>query len=230
MKSLNSTLTSDDTDAAANGPVASATQMAYQAMRDMILTGALRPGEKLKIESLKDKLQIGSSPVREALSLLVSDQLVERLDQRGFRAASADPKDFQEILKLRCTLEAMALRESIANADDKWEDELVLAHHRMARVALKDVSAFEDHHRAFHFALLARCDSPILLRYCGQLYDLNVRYRYLAGRSRNYGKRDVAHEHQQIMEAAITRDADLAVQRLLEHYQATGSFLGEVTS
>lgn len=224
MKSLNGPSGTENSPT----PVASATQIAYGAIRDMILTGELRPGEKLKIESLKDKLQTGASPIREALSLLVSDQLVERLDQRGFRAASADPKDFEEILRLRCALEEMALRQSIANADAQWEDNLVLAHHRMVRIDPKDISSYEDQHRAFHFALLENCNSPILLRYCAQLYDLNVRYRYLAGRSQNYGKRDVAREHREIMEAAVDRDADLAVERLLHHYQVTGSFLGQV--
>ncbi|MBA5764745.1 GntR family transcriptional regulator, partial [Vibrio sp. 404] len=62
----------------------SATQRAYQMLRHMIVTGVLRPGEKLKIDALRRKLDTGASPIREALSLLTSDNLVERIDQRGF--------------------------------------------------------------------------------------------------------------------------------------------------
>jgi len=62
-------------------------------LRDAIITGEIAPGEKLKVESLKTTLSMGTSPVREALSLLTSDQLVERRDQRGFRAAQANPTD-----------------------------------------------------------------------------------------------------------------------------------------
>ncbi|OWU67423.1 GntR family transcriptional regulator [Roseovarius sp. 22II1-1F6A] len=205
--------------------VISATQTTYQAIRRMIITGELAPGEKLKIERLKERIQTGASPIREALTLLVSDKLVERLDQRGFRTAAVSRENFAEILGLRCALEEMALRESIASADEAWEDEVVLAHHRMARVVGDDVAAFEDHHKVFHMTLLARCKSPILLGYCSQLYDLNVRYRYLAGRSRNYGARDVPREHREIVEAAVARNADLAAERLLSHYQQTGTFL-----
>lgn len=208
-------------------PVVSATQSTYQAIRQMIITGDLAPGEKLKIEHLKDRLQTGASPIREALTLLVSDQLVERLDQRGFRAAPVSQDNFSEILKLRCALEDMALRDSIAAADDTWEEALVLAHHRMARVDTGDIATFEERHKTFHVALLANCGSPILLRYCSQLYDLNVRYRYLAGRSQNYGTRDVPREHREILEAAVARNVDLASQRLLSHYQQTGTFLRE---
>lgn len=205
----------------------SATQMAYRTIRHMIVTGELRPGEKLKIETLKEKLRTGASPIREALSLLVSDQLVERQDQRGFRSAPVSKQNFNEILRLRCAIEDMALRQSIANADSGWEEDIVLAHHRMARADPGAVPAFEALHKTFHMALLENCRSPILLRYCNQLYDLNVRYRYLAGRSQSYGSRDVPREHREIMEAVVARDSDLAVERLLCHYQRTGRFLND---
>ena len=209
-------------------PDSSATHRAYTELRRMILTGQYRPGEKLKIEALRKALNTGASPIREALSLLTSDQLVERLDQRGFRAAEAGRKNFEDILKLRCTLEDMALRESIANATESWEEDLVLSHHRMVRSSRDDIEGFEEfeaRHKAFHMALLAGCDSPILLRYCSQLYDLNVRYRYLALQSKNYLKRDIPKEHQDIMDAAIARDPDLVSERLLNHYRQTGAFL-----
>lgn len=203
----------------------SATQGAYSAIRRMILVGDLRPGEKLKIDVLKARLETGASPVREALSLLTSDQLVERIDQRGFRAAPASQSNFDEILKLRCALEDMALRQSIANADDTWEEQLVLSLHRMEREDSKTSETYEDLHKTFHMALLANCNSPILLKFCSQLYDLNVRYRYLAGRSLNYKSRNVSTEHADILSAAVKRDVDLTSQRLLDHYQRTGAFL-----
>lgn len=203
----------------------SATHRAYLTLRRMIVLGDLKPGEKLKIEVLRNLLDTGASPIREALSLLTSDQLVERIDKRGFRTASASEDNFQEILKLRCSLEDMALRQSIANASKAWEESLVLTHHRMVRESRENVETFEDRHKAFHMALLSGCASPILLRFCDQLYDLNIRYRYLANRSLGYKKRNVTHEHERIMHAAINGDADLASEHLLHHYRQTGAFL-----
>jgi len=72
-----------------SGKETSATHAAYLSLREMLLTGALPAGEKLKIEQLRTQLDMGASPVCEALSLLTSDMLVERVDQRGFRAAPA---------------------------------------------------------------------------------------------------------------------------------------------
>ncbi len=210
----------------ADGKETSATRTAYLTLRQMILTGELAAGEKLKIEQLRARLDTGASPVREALSLLTSDMLVERLDQRGFRAAPASLANFQEILTLRCALEDMALRQSIANATAVWEEALVVAHHRMKRASAEgSIPEFEDAHKAFHMALLDNADSPILLRYCGQLYDLNIRYRYLAAAGTNYQKRDVATEHEEILDAVVRSDANAASGALMNHYRVTGDYL-----
>lgn len=206
----------------------SATNRAYRSLRDRIVTGQMMPGARLKVEALKEMLDTGASPIREALSLLTSDQLVERIDQRGFRVAHVSAEQFREILKLRCALEDMALRESLTVADKGWEEMLVLAHHRMTRVPREEIDAFEAQHKEFHMALLAACPSPILLKFCDRLYDLNIRYRYLAGKASGYAvKRDVAKEHSDILTAALDRDADFASVCLIQHYRKTGQFLAD---
>ena len=203
----------------------SATHGSYLRLRDMILTGDLPPGQKLKIEELRSMLETGASPVREALSLLTSDMLVERIDQRGFRAAPVSKENFEEILALRCMLEEKALRASLAIGDADWEDALVLSHHRMRKAAQKGSADLEETHKAFHMTLLANANMPMLERYCAQLYDLNIRYRNLAARGPQYRKRSVEDEHQNILDAALERDADLAARLLIEHYRKTGTYL-----
>ncbi len=206
----------------------SATSAAYATLREMILSGALPAGEKLKIEHLRKILNTGASPVREALSLLTSDMLVERIDQRGFRAAPANFENFKEILGLRCALEDMALRQSITRATAEWEERVVLAHHRMKRVV--NTETFEEAHKTFHMALLSNAASPVLERYCSQLYDLNIRYRNLAAGSVTYKKRDIGAEHDAILNAAIQRQEDAASDALLRHYRETGSYLTKALS
>lgn len=202
----------------------SATRGAYLRLRSMILTGELEAGQKLKIEELRDILRTGASPVREALSLLTSDKLVERLDQRGFRAAPVSKENFEEILALRCTLEDMALRASIAHADAPWEEQLVLRHYHMTKASKQDPTAFEPAHKAFHMALIANARQPMLQDYCTQLYDLNIRYRNLAAGGANYQKRSISREHQDILDAALERDAERASACLLSHYRRTGEY------
>lgn len=203
----------------------SATQLAHNKLRDLILTGELAPGEKLKIDRLRKILGTGASPIREALSLLTSDQLVVRHEQRGFSAAETSSENFQEILNLRCTLESMALRQSIQSKTDEWIETLIVVHHRMTRFHTSRSDDFEREHKNFHMALIGNCASPLLLRYCSQLYDLNIRYRYIAGRSIDYKGRKVNDEHQKILDAVVAGNADLATELLVSHYVTTGEFL-----
>lgn len=215
----------------AEGPPVSLTAQVYDRIRSDIIVGALEPGLKLKIEELRQVYGTGASPVREALSLLTSDRLVERLDQRGFRVALVSAEAFEELLKTRCWLEDRALRESISNGGRVWEEGVVLAHYRLSRTPRSTTPGsftanveWEALHRQFHRALISACGSATLMRFCEQLYDENIRYRNLSG-STAYPKRDVNREHEQIVSAVLDRDADIAVERLTAHYGKTGAFL-----
>lgn len=217
----------------ADGQSLSLTSRIYQRIRSDILVGTLEPGLKLKIEELRQAYGTGASPVREALSLLTSDRLVERIDQRGFRVAQVSAGAFNELLKTRCWLEERALRESIAHGGKDWEEGVVLAHYRLSRTprstatkAFVANAEWEELHRQFHRSLISACGSSTLMRFCEQLYDENIRYRNLAGPSA-YPRRDVNKEHEDIVTAVLDRDADLAVTRLTDHYQATGAFLAD---
>lgn len=203
----------------------SITQRIADDLRQRIIHGKIQPGEKLKVESLKTLLNTGTTPIREALSLLTSDQLVERIDQRGFRVAPASARHFREILTLRCQLDVIALQSSAERGNAEWKENVAAAHLQLEKASRKNTEHWESLHKAFHMALLGDCDSPILLRFCEQLYDLNIRYRFLAVKSVNYAKRNIRQEHKAIMQAAIEGKAELAASLLTSHYTLTGDFL-----
>lgn len=200
----------------------------YHQLRQGIIKGEFYPGERLKIEKLKPLFETGASPIREALSLLTSNNLVDRIDQRGFRVSPISEANFNEILMLRCNLDDIALRNSIEHGDDKWEEKLVLLHHRLSRADINDFDHWETLHKEFHMCLFEACTSPILVSYCYQLYDQNIRYRFLAEKSVGYKSRQVKDEHEQILNATINREADLASELLIAHYKNTGAFLAKL--
>ncbi|MDB4837297.1 GntR family transcriptional regulator [Marinomonas sp.] len=199
----------------------------YQELRQKIIKGEFLPGERLKVESLKPLFDTGASPIREALSLLTSNKLVDRIDQRGFRVSAVSEANFDEIFMLRCTLDVLALRKSIEFGDTAWEERLVLLNHRLSRTKMEEFDVWEPLHKAFHMCLIEACQSQILLSYCNNLYDQNIRYRFLAEKNSNYGTRDVHHEHEGIFNATINRKADVASELLLKHYTDTGEYLRE---
>ena len=79
----------------ASGGAESITSRAYARLRSDIMSGQLQPGRKLKIDELRKLYDVGTSPIREALSLLTSDKFVERIDQRGFRVATVSLSEFR---------------------------------------------------------------------------------------------------------------------------------------
>ncbi|MFK7994508.1 MAG: GntR family transcriptional regulator [Granulosicoccus sp.] len=216
---------------AESGVAESITQRVYHTLRRDIVSGRLQPGVKLKVEQLRKEYGVGTSPLREALSLLTSDYLVERIDQRGFRVSQISQREYDDLLQTRCWLEERALRESIANGNNQWEEQLILANYRLSRIprAATDKepasnSDWEFAHKTFHETLISLCGSSILLKYCAQLYEQNVRYRQLCV-SAAYPDRDVTEEHNNICDAVLARDADLAVHLLLSHYNNTSRFV-----
>ncbi len=197
----------------------------HRRLRQDLLDGVIAPGAKLKVHDLAARYGAGPSPVREALASLSSEGLVERLDQRGFRAAPASVEDFDELVRARCWVEEVALRESIAAGGAAWEEGVVVARFRLERAA-RGEAGWEALHGAFHTALLSACPSPTLLAFCETLRERAARYRALAS-AVAYPGRDVAAEHAVIAQAALTGQAVAAGALLAEHYRQTAGWLRE---
>jgi len=197
----------------------------YERLREDILRGDFQPGQRLHIELVAGRYGVGTNPVREALNRLSSDRLVDRKDQRGFFVPPISVPDLTELVKTRCWLESRALEEAIGNRDQRWEETLVLAYHRLTRTpwSTTDQKAnpdWEKRHREFHLALIANCGSARLLGFCEVLMDQAERYRYIAVTA-TWPMRIVKDEHGAIMQAAIDGDTALAVKRLTDHYLLT---------
>lgn len=215
----------------AQGDTRNLSEQAHDRIRRDILNGELFPGDKLLIEAVSERYGIGSVPVREALNRLSSEGLVARKSQRGFFVAEISMTALEELVKTRIWLETLALRESIAHATEAWEEQLVLAYHRLARTnrrmpaeAGRELSEeWELRHKEFHMLLLDRCGSGWLLGFCSTMMDQAVRYRSLSmnvhpSRLRREG---AAAEHEALLNAAIDRDADRACRLLADHYTTT---------
>lgn len=204
------------------------TMRLYHRLHRDIVTGVLAPGTKLKIEEIRKAYEVGSSPVREALNLLTSFGFVERLEHRGFQVRPISAAEYDDLTRVRCWVEELALRQSIKSGDEKWEEEIALALFRLSRANKNREFAidpnWEVHHKHFHMTLISGCGSPMLLEYCNQLYDQGIRYRQIAGLA-SMPERDSNAEHNELAHAVLDRNADLAVELLCAQYRRTGQYL-----
>ncbi len=211
-------------------------QSAYMRLRSDIVEGHLAPGEKLRVEHLKDRYEVGAGTLREALALLVADALVVQHGHRGFRVTPISLADFIDITETRVQLETEALRQSIALGDDAWEADLASAFHLLTLAEDRldsgkngkgdktgNVSQFaqwEARNRAFHEVLIRACPSRWLHHFLAILYRQSERYRRLSITHRPV-PRDVHEEHQAIFDACLARDADKAASLLAAHIRKT---------
>lgn len=201
----------------------------YVQLRSNIIEGIHAPGEKLRVEHLKEQYNVGGGTLREAMLLLISDALVITQSQKGFRVAPISLAAFEDISKTRVFIETEALRQSITNGNDIWESNVVATFHCLTKaegklqVAEKSTfSDWEQHNRAFHEALIAACPSHWLLHFQNILYYHSERYRRL---SLSYlsttPNRDIHKEHQTLFEAALAHDIQLATSTITEHVMRT---------
>lgn len=203
----------------------------YDRLRDDLLSAKLEPGRRLPMRLMMERYEVGQTPLREALNRLTAEGLVDCRDQAGFSVAGISRSELAELTKTRCWVEGLALREGMAAATPQWEEDLVLAHHRLARPP-RSLSAerFEDNpewerlHRAFHRTLIAQCGSGPLVAFCRQLAERLYRYRKLSI-SKAFRWRDVAEEHRTILDAVLAGDAEHAAALLTKHYTLTAEVI-----
>lgn len=203
-------------------------------LRNDILHGTIAPGTKLNLDRLRETLQVGLSPLREAVTRLVADGLIEAAAQRGYTVTPISVANLDEVGALRIELEPYALRRSIGNGGLEWESTVMGALYRLnrtKRIPGDDVSRaeWEAANNAFHLALLERCDMPLLMKMYHSLHGMHNRYRHIYLTSVAV-QRDVIDEHTAIAEAAVERRADEAVALLTEHIERSTSNLRKLIS
>jgi GntR family carbon starvation induced transcriptional regulator len=197
---------------------------AYWRLRQDILEGALIPGEKLRIEHLRDKYQFGASGIREALSRLISDGLVDSEAQRGFWVAQISREDLRDLTGARKVIEVEALRQAIMSGDLVWEARVVAAKYTLERFETSvaqendaDVMAWERANREFHIALISGCPIRRLVDLSEHLYDQVMRYRHRTTLRRSFPRAGLSSDHIKIVSYTLARNADAACAKLAEH-------------
>lgn len=192
-----------------------------------ILDGRYAPGARLRFADLQGTYRASIGTLREALSHLLPEGLVELDANRGFRVAPISAEDLRDVSSLHVEFERRAIVEAVKHGDDAWEAGLILAFHRLAKIERlpKDErkqrsSEWLAAHRGYHAALVAACHSRWLLRLRTQLYDHMERYRLISQRHRPLGPAKRA-EHEAIKDAALARKAELAGELLAAHLRET---------
>jgi DNA-binding GntR family transcriptional regulator len=203
-------------------------ERAYAQLRDDIIEGRLAPGERLRVEHLKLRYDVGAGTLREAITRLASDALVITEGQRGFRVAPIAADDLMDLTQLRVHIEIDALRQSMRKGGTAWREQLQAAYTEMSKweqpLRPEQAKPWERLNSAFHEALLAGHDSPWTVRLLRTLARQSERYRRYAI-NLPAGPRDVHAEHREIYESAIAGNELRAALALEAHIRTTAELV-----
>jgi GntR family transcriptional regulator, carbon starvation induced regulator len=204
-----------------------------QRLRADIVSGQLAPREKLRLSELKNRYEMGSSPLREALSRLVGEGLVTFEGNKGFRVRDLSREDLADIAYMRTAVETFAVRTAIERGGMEWESGIVGALHALVALTRDtatdraSLDAWNIAHDRFHEALISACGSPRVMQTQSRLAEHHNRYRRTF-MGENLPRQLLIDEHTGIAEAALARDADRASGLLGRHMVITSDFYAQV--
>ncbi|WP_144340253.1 GntR family transcriptional regulator [Sinorhizobium sp. BJ1] len=143
----------------------------YGVMRESLRCGVYKPGEKITHRAIASQLGVSVTPVREAITRLVSEESLSMPAPKTIVAPSLVQSDLEEITKIRVNLEGWAAQLAAENASATFIREL--EHHHLVYCTHRrshDTKAKIAANAKFHFALYAQSKAPRLLAIIDNLW------------------------------------------------------------
>lgn len=191
--------------------------IAYNYIREEILSNRLRPNEPILELAIAECLKISRSPVREALRALESEGLVVNYPSRGSFVASLTPYDVEEIGELRILLECWALERSINRITEEELDELEHSFHEGFQK--KDWDLLHQVDRKLHGLIVVKAGSKRVQEFIHILNSQIERVRRSSAQRVNRARKSY-EEHLKIIACIRTRDLAITRDTLVEHLRS----------
>ncbi|HEY5320291.1 MAG TPA: GntR family transcriptional regulator [Galbitalea sp.] len=204
-------------------------EKAYAALHEAIVSGAIAPGQRLRIEELASALGMSHLPIREAIRQLESRGLVEHVPHRGGRVTEISLEDLRELYEARLLIEPDIIARSATSFTEVDADtaRAALARHAQASEQGQMADVWSAH-TAFHFALYNPCRSSWLVRLITPLWESSQRYRMtIPPLNSDMRRKEAQEEHQEILAACIAHDSERAARVLHNHLVQTANLITE---
>jgi DNA-binding GntR family transcriptional regulator len=211
-------------------PVRAAAEQAARCLREEILSGAIASGTRLGEAELAGRLSVSRTPIREALSRLAAEGLVELQPNRGARVVTWTTAELSEIFELRLRLEPHAVRQAVPKLGADSLDELDRLAAEMARVGRpgrgQDLTAIVELNRTFHGMFIEAAGSAPLASALRGVTHAAVVHQNFHDYTPDALRRSLNH-HVEMVAAARAGDADWAEAIMRAHlYNARATMIG----
>jgi len=196
-------------------------EVVCEALREAIISGVLKPGERLMEIQLAEELGVSRTPVREAIRKLELEGFVIMILRRGTYVADLSIKDINEVFEVRTSLEVLAAGLATERiTDDELEKMERLLVHIGEYIEKGDMDKIVEADSQFHDILYQATRNDRLVQIISNLREQLTRFRSISmaypGRLKN-----TLEEHSRLVEALAARDQQLAERLATEHMENT---------
>ncbi len=186
-------------------------------LRDLIVEGELPPGTRLNERVLCERFGVSRTPLREAVKVMASEDLVELLPNRGAVVTALTEADLRYLFEVMGALEALAGELACQRIDDSGLAEIRALHYQMLlHYTRGELPDYFKCNQQIHEKIVAAAGNPVLAATYRSLSGRIRRARYMANLSQERWDRAV-REHEQILDALTTRDGALLRDLLQQH-------------
>lgn len=185
----------------------------YEDLRELLLAGQVRPGQKFTLKALADALGTSQMPVREAIRQLAAEGGLEILPNSGIRVPLMSKSGFRELLQIRLTLEGLAVEHAALRMSDAELAEVAGLHHLLSVEMGRDapnVSQIIQLNKQLHFAIYRASGMPVLVALIesiwlrvGPVINLDM-----GSGSRRLSEAPALHHHAALLKGLQNRSAE----------------------
>ncbi len=194
-------------------------EMVYQTLRNTIMRGALRPGTRLVIEEIANRLKVSHIPVREALQLLQSEGLVVTIPHAGATVAPIEQESITEIFTLMEGLELVATRAATARMTPPALQALTSLVEQMdSALQQANYEQWAEFNSQFHRLIAQITDMPMLQEMTDRVFDHWDRIRRYFFASVLYHRADQAQQEHHAIVAAMQQQDYAHLESLVKQH------------
>ncbi|MDO4292459.1 MAG: GntR family transcriptional regulator [Eubacteriales bacterium] len=189
----------------------------FNTLRRSILTGELKPGERLMEIHLADKLGVSRTPIREAIRKLELEGLVTMIPRRGAEVAQITEKNLRDVLEVRRALDALAVELACERITEEELTQLRQACEHFIQVTREgNANQVARADVDLHDIILRASGNERLMQMISKLSQQMYRYRLEYVKDANNYER-LIEEHRRIYEAIRSRDKEKGAEAIKNH-------------
>lgn len=200
-------------------------EVVFESVRGAIISGVLKPGERLMEVQLAEKLGVSRTPIREAIRKLELEGLVVMIPRKGAYVADLSIKDITDVLEIRTALEGLASGLAALRITDEEIEELELIAMQFHQAILaEDFDRILQGDIKFHDTIFKATRNEKLLQINNNLREQVQRFRIMYINQSNKSK-EIAKEHFEIAEAISQRNIDMAEKIAKKHIENAEKYI-----